>query len=125
MPVIAKKAAAHADTHTIMYAPQIPGLIAGADLGPATACRIDANGLVYPCAAAGDVFAGFNLDDKRSGEPVTLYSAGSTFEYGDGLTPNAQLWLAAGGALTTDAAAGVRPVARVVDPKHIQVTALI
>lgn len=131
MAIVTKIARAHADTHTIMYAPQVPGLLAGEDLPPVSACKIDvATGKVM-LAADGDDFAGFNLDDKKAGEPVTLYSVGATFQYTApaGLTPGAKLYLAAAankGLLdTVPPTAGVRPVAQAVDNKHIRIVAAI
>lgn len=131
MSIVAKIPRASADTHTIMYAPQIPGLLAGESLPPVSACKIDATTGRVMLAADGDDFAGFNLDDKQAGEPVTLYSVGATFQYTTAgtLTPGQKLYIAAtankGLLDNTAPTANVRPVARAVDGKHIQVIAAI
>lgn len=125
MAIVTKSARAHADTHTIMYAPQIPGLIAGEDLPIVSACKIDGTTGKVMLAADGDDFAGFNLDDKLAGEPVTLYQNGATFQYTDsGLTPGAKLYIAATankGKLDSANPSSALPVAQAVDTKHIRV----
>lgn len=131
MSIVTKIDRAHADTHSIMYAPQIPGLVAGEDLPPASMCKIDATTGKVMLAADGDDFAGMNLDDKKAGEPVTLYGVGATYQYTapGGLTPGQKLYLAAaadkGKLNNAVVTAGVRPVAQAVDGKHIRIVAAI
>lgn len=131
MALVTRDADASIDASTAMVAPQITGLIAGANLDVAAPCYIDSDGTVKMCdATSADskaVLAGFTPRAVKSGQPVTLYAAGARFRYGAGLTPGAILYLGATAgrlddAPTTGDAAGV---AQVITPTDIRVTANI
>lgn len=131
MALVTRASDASIDASTAMVAPQITGLIAGEDLDVAAPCYIGSDGLVYMCdATAADqkaVLAGFTPRAVKSGQPVTLYSAGARFRYGTGLTPGAVLYLGAT-AGRLDAAPTVGDavgVAQVITPTDIRVTAVI
>lgn len=87
------------DTMTAMKAPQISGLIAGADLAAGAACYIASTGLVELCdATAADALASFHgmvARDTKEGQPCTLFGPGARFLYDSagGLTPGMQLFL--------------------------------
>lgn len=131
MSLVTRSADASIDASTAMVAPQITGLVAGEDLDVAAPCYIKSDGTVHMCnGTAGDVeavLAGFTPRAVKSGQPVTLYSAGARFRYGTGLTPGAVLYIAAtdgrlDDAATTGDAVGV---AQVITTTDIRVTAVI
>lgn len=80
-------------------------LYAGEDLGAVAPCYIKASdGKVYLCdgAASNEAakFHGFTPKAYLSGEPVTLFGAGTRFKYSSGMTPGATLYLAAADVYT-------------------------
>lgn len=134
MALVTVSAVAGLDASSGMYAPQISdGLIAGADIGSAsqavTPCYIKAaDGKVYPTdATAADEkarLAGFAARYTKTGEPVTLFSIGTKFEYATGMTPGALLFLGATAGRLSDAATtgDAVGVAQVVTATMIRVT---
>lgn len=117
------------DANTGMFAPQLAGdLYAGEDLDAASPCHIKADGKVYMSngTAANEAakFDGFAPRAYKSGDPVTLFSAGARFRYGSGMTPGADLFIATTtGRLDTAATTGgVRAVARAVTSTDIRCT---
>lgn len=129
MSIVTKAARAHMDANHAMYYPKVSGLIAGEDLPAVSACKLGTDGKVY-LAADGDDLLGFNVDDKKAGEPVTTHGVGCVFQYTTGgLTPNQKLYIAATAnkGLLDNAAptAGVRPVAQAISAKLIRIVAAI
>lgn len=111
MALVTRSAEASLDASTGMVAPQITGLIAGADLDVAAPCYIHSDGTVRMADGTADnalaVVAGFTPRAVKSGQPVTLFGAGARFKYGAGLTPGALYFLAAtAGRLDTAATTG-------------------
>jgi hypothetical protein len=103
---------ASADASTLMFAPQVTGLIAGEDLlvGP---CYIkSADGKVYMSngTALNEAaeFVGFNVrSNVKAGQPVTLYGLGTRLRYATGMTPGDILYIGAtAGRLDTAATTG-------------------
>jgi hypothetical protein len=95
-----------------MKAPQITGLIAGADIDIASPCYLNStDGLVYMTDAtsaneAAEVM-GFAPRAVKLGEPVTLFGIGTRFYYASGLTPGNILYAGAtAGRLDTGATTG-------------------
>lgn len=107
------------DAVTAQKSPQISGLVAGEDLLAGAPCYIKAaDGKVYQsngtAATAPATCAGFAPRAVKSGQPVTLFGAGTRFRYAAAgtLTPNAVLYVGATAgrldtAATTGDAAGV------------------
>ena len=106
------------DLSNAQFMPQIPGLVAGEDIDPASPCRIDAtDGKVYMSnGTAADANAkcnGFSPPyTVKSGQAITLFGPGVRFKYGSGLTPGARYYIGAtkgrlDTAATTGDAAGV------------------
>lgn len=128
MALVTRSTEASMDASTGMLAPQITGLIAGADLDVAAPCYIHSDGTVRMCNAtnadAAAVMAGFTPRAVKSGQPVTLFGAGARFKYGTGLTPGAILYVAAtAGRLDDGATAGdAEGVAQVITPTDVRVT---
>lgn len=135
MALIDRDAAAHVDTSTARYAPQlsggVPGLYAGENLDPVAPCYVNASdGKVYMSnGAANDAAAkvdGFTPTDYRAGEPVTLYGPGTRFGYGVGLAIGALYLGAAAGRLDTAATTGgTVPIAKAITSTDIVVRALV
>lgn len=130
MAVVTKAAAASMDASTGMFAGQISGdLYAGEALGAVAPCYIKAaDGKVYQsngtAATEPAKFDGFTPCAYAAGDAVALYNVGARFQYGAGLTPGTDLYVAAtAGALDTAATTGgVRPVARVINDTDIRCT---
>lgn len=131
MALVTRATDASVDASTAMVAPQITGLIAGEDIDAAAPCYIHTDGKVYMAdATAADAkanLAGFAPRAAKSGQPVTLYGAGTRMKYGSGLTPGAKLYIGATkGRLDTAATTGdAVGVAQVVTPTDIRVTRTI
>lgn len=131
MALVTRSAEASMDASTGMMAPQITGLIAGADLDVAAPCYIHTDGTVLMADGTGTNaaarVAGFTPRAVKSGQPVTLFAAGARFRYGTGLTPGAKLYLGAtagrldDGATTGDAVS----IAQVITTTDIRVTTVI
>jgi len=131
MALVTRGTNASVDASTAMVAPQITGLLAGADLDVAAPCYIHADGTVRMCNAtnadAAAIMAGFTPRAVKNGQPVTLYSTGARFRYGTSLTPGAILYVAAtAGRLDTDPTTGDQVgVAQVITATDIRVTRAI
>jgi len=118
------------DASTAMPGNQITGLIAGADVLAGAPCYVKAaDGQVYPSdgTAANEAakFDGLSARAGKAGQPITLYQAGVRYHYTapSGLTPGADLYLAAGGGLADAAATGhPLPIARAIDDTDIRIT---
>jgi hypothetical protein len=77
-------------------------LYAGENLNAVSACYIKlSDGKVYMSngAASNEAakFHGFVARATKSGEPVTLFGAGTRFKFGSGMTPGTTLYIADGG----------------------------
>jgi hypothetical protein len=120
------------DVRTAQHANQIPAsipLVAGEALLTAAPCYIRAsdgrvfmsNGTAANEAAKVDGWTG---KPYAAGEPVTLWGRGVIFEYGTGLTPGTDLFVAttAGRLDTAATTGGTVAVARTVTATHIRVT---
>lgn len=130
MALVTRSTDADIDMTSALYAPQLPGLIAGEALDAAAPCHISAtDGKVYMSnATAADADAevdGVNPVAALAGQPVTLFGASARFFYSDGnLTPGATYYLAAtdgrlDDAATTGDAVGI---AKAVDAYVLRVT---
>lgn len=80
-------------------------LYAGEDLDAVSPCYIKASdGKVYMSDGAANneaaKFHGFVTRATLTGEPVTLFGAGSRFKYSSGMTPGATLYIAAADVYT-------------------------
>lgn len=112
MALVTRSSDASIDTSTAMFAPQISGLIAGADIDPVAPCYVkSSDGKVYmsdgTAAAEAANCYGFSPRTVKAGEPVTLFGAGTRFRYGSGLTIGAVLYVGAtAGRLDTAATTG-------------------
>jgi len=111
MALVTRSAQASVDTSTTMFAVQITGLLAGEDLDVCAACFIHTDGLVYHAdGGAADAEArvrGFTPRACKAGQAITLFGTGTRMRYGSGLTPGADLFLAAtDGRLDTAATTG-------------------
>lgn len=111
MALLTRDAAASPDASTGMFAPNISGLRAGADLTVGDACYIKSDGLVWPsngtAANAAAVCDGLATRTAKVGQPVVLLARGTRFRYGTGLTPGARYFVAAtAGRLDTAATTG-------------------
>lgn len=95
----------------------IAGLLAGEDLPGVAPCYIkSSDGKVYASDGVANneaaEFVGFTARATKSGQPVTLFGAGTRFGYSSGMTPGAILYIAAGsayvdaGSLDTSATTG-------------------
>lgn len=131
MALVTIDASVSMDGSTGMLAPQIPDLIAGADIpNPGTPCYIETDGKAYPCdgTAANNKakLAGFSARDAKAGTPVTLFGIGTRFRYAAAGTfiPGAILFLgAAAGRLDTAATVGdAVGVAQAINDTDIRVT---
>lgn len=124
MALVPRAADASVDASTAMLAGQIPDLIAGEDLeiGP---CYINADGKAYAsngtAANAAAKCRGFCARSVKAGQPVTLFGPGTRFRYSTGMTPGADLYVAAtAGRLDTAATTGgTSPVAYAKDATDI------
>lgn len=117
------------DASSLLYAPQLPGRLAGEDIDAGAPCYIKASdGLVYmsngTAANEAATLFGFAPRSAKSGEPITLFGRGVKFRYGSGLTIGAKLYIGAtAGRLDTAATTGdAVGVARVISANDIQVT---
>lgn len=87
-------------------------IFAGEDLAVAAPCYIkSSDGYVYMCNATSAneaaEFVGFTARATKSGEPVTLFGAGTRFRYGSSLTPGDVYYMGAtAGRLDTAATTG-------------------
>lgn len=112
MSLVTRASTASMDASTGMFAPQITGLIAGADLDVAAPCYIkSSDGKVYMSngTAANEAaeFVGFTPRAVKSGQPVTLFGAGARFSYGSSLTPGDVYYIGAtAGRIDTAATTG-------------------
>lgn len=112
MALLTRSTKASADMNSIMYAPQIPDLVAGEDLDMAAPCYIkSSDGKVYMSngTAANEAaeIVGFTPRETKSGQPVTLLGKGARFRYGSGLTPGDKYYIGAtAGRLDTAATTG-------------------
>lgn len=130
MALVTRASTASMDAGTAMFAAQLAGdLIAGEALDAVAACYIKASdGKVYMSngTALNEAakFDGFTPRAYSAGEAVALYAAPARFSYGSGLTPGADLYVAAtAGRLDTAATTGgVRPVARAYNATDIRCT---
>lgn len=100
MGLVTRATTAQMDVSTGQFAPQITGLVAGADLDAVAPCYIkSSDGKVYMSdgTAANEAaeVAGFTPRAVKSGQPVTLFGWGTRFSYGSGLTPGDVLYLGA------------------------------
>lgn len=100
MALVTRSTGASIDLSSALYAPQVPGKIAGEDLDAAAPCYIHTDGKVYmsnaTSANAAAKVVGFTPRSAKSGEPVTLFGLGAKFHYSDGLlTPGAILYVGA------------------------------
>lgn len=120
------------DARTAQHANQIPasvGLVAGEALLTAAPCYIKASdGKVYMSNGTGADEAaeldGWTGKAYAAGDAVTLWGRGVIFEYGTGMTPGAQLFIATTKGRLADAATtgDATGVARVITATHIRVT---
>jgi hypothetical protein len=112
MALVTRSTSASMDTVTGMVAPQISGLYAGEDLDVAAPCYVkSSDGKVYMANATGTTEIafpwGFTARATKSGQPVTLFGAGTRFLYGSGLTIGATYFVGAtAGRLDTGATVG-------------------
>ena len=111
MALVTRASTAQLDVSTGQFAPQITGLVAGADLDVAAPCYIkSSDGKVYmaDATAANEAaeLVGFTARAVKSGQPVTLFGKGARFSYGTGLTPG-DIYYAAATAGRLDTAATV------------------
>lgn len=133
MALVTRLATASMDASTGMYAPQITGLLAGADIDVAAPCYIKtSDGKVYmsdgTAATEPAEFAGFSARATKLGQPVTLFSLGARFRYAafSGQAGDKLYIAATAGRLDTAATAGdAVGVARVINDSDIQVTRVI
>lgn len=128
MPTITRSASASADGTSLLYAPQIPDLVAGEALALAAPCYIKAaDGLVYQsngtAATEPAKCDGFAARAVSIGQPVTLVGLGARFRYSTGMTPGQNLFISAtAGALDTAATTGgVNVIARAINATDIRV----
>lgn len=96
------------DANSARVAPQISGLLAGEDgIKAGMPCRVDSNGEIVRsnASSAGDEanVDGFAATDADTGDPVTLYGAGTRFQYAESLTKGATLYLASANGELDDA----------------------
>lgn len=127
MAAIAKSGIPSLATGTPGPEHRISGLLAGEAIAAGDACYIKAaDGLVWKsdgtAANAAAKVRGFAPTAASVGEAVSLYF-GVNFRYGAGLTPGADVFLAAGGGLA-DAASigGTASIGFVVDATRIHLT---
>ena len=111
MALVTRASTAQLDVSTGQFAPQITGLVAGADLDVAAPCYIkSSDGKVYmsngTAATEPAETVGFTPRSVKSGQPVTLFGKGARFSYGTGLTPG-DIYYAAATAGRLDTAATV------------------
>lgn len=112
MSLVTRSSNASMDVSTGQFAPQITGLLAGEDLDVAAPCYIkSSDGYVYMSNATSAneaaEFAGFTPRAVKSGQPVTLFGAGTRFYYGSSLTPGDVFYMGAtAGRLDTAATTG-------------------
>lgn len=128
MALVTRSTGASIEMSSALYAPQLPGLIAGEALDVAAPCYIHTDGKVYMAdATAADAkakVAGWTPKAYNLGEPVTLFGVGAKFHYSDGLlTPGQLLYVGAtkgrlDTATTTGDSAGV---AQAIDASKIRV----
>lgn len=129
MSLITRSADASVDASTAAVAPQISGLVAASDIDVAAPCYITSAGKVAMCDATAAnelaVLAGFAPRAAKTGQPITLYGAGTRFRYGSGLTPGAYYYLGATAGRLDDAATtgNDQPVAQAVSATDIRVVA--
>lgn len=128
MSLQARSAKAHIDASTAMFAEQLPGLIAGEALGPASVCYIkSSDGKVYQSngTAANEAAKvdGFSPEAKAPGQAVTLFGRGTRYGYGTGLTIGQNFYLAAtaGQLDTAPTTGGLKIIARAVSATDIVV----
>lgn len=129
MAQIARAADTSVDASTAMFAPQVPGGIAGAAIDACAPCYIASDGKIYMSngtaanAAAG--FVGFSAMACPAGQAVTLLGLGTRMKYGSGLTPGASYYLDTVAGRLNDAATtgGTYVVAKAVDTTDIIVAA--
>lgn len=130
MALLAKDAAASGDTSQLIYAHQISGGIAGADIDVCSPCYIKASdGLIYMSngTAANEAakISGWNMRTAvKAGQPVTLFGRNIRMRYGTGLTPGARYFLGTtAGRLDTAATTGdAVGVAEAINDTDIRVT---
>ncbi len=125
MALIAKSGVPSLSTPSPGFEHRLAGLYAGAAIGAADACYVNADGKVYPSTGAaanaaavvdGYAAAAYNLND-----PVTLFH-GVQFAYGTGLTPGTPYYLSgvtAGGLDTVASVGGTVVIARAMDATRI------
>ncbi|MFZ6029959.1 MAG: hypothetical protein ACOYYS_19775 [Chloroflexota bacterium] len=112
MALITRSSSASLDTNSVLYAPQIPDLVAGENIDIAAPCYIKStDGKVYMSngTAANEAAecAGFSARAAKSGQPITLVGKGARFKYGSGLTPGDKCYIGAtAGRLDTAATTG-------------------
>lgn len=107
----------------------LAGAKAGEDLDLLAACYLkSSDGLIYMCngtsANEAAEFVGFTPRAVKSGQPVTLFGAGTRFKYGSSLTPGDVYYMAAtAGRLDTAATTGdTQGLVQVVSDTDIVVT---
>lgn len=129
MALVTRSSDASVDATTAQLAAQITGLIAGEDIDKCAPCYIKAaDGLVYMFdgTAANEKarLAGFCPRAAKSGQPVTLFGAGTRMHYGSALTPGAILYGAATKGRLDDAATvgDAVGIAQVITATDIRVT---
>ena len=129
MAAITKSVDVSMDAASGMYCSTISGKLAGEAIAKGDACYIKgSDGKIYKsintaaneaAGVHGLAFAGAAIN-----EAVTLYSAGSIWEYSTGLTPGAAVYLGAvAGGLDTAAGTGhPTPVGHAYDAQRIRVS---
>lgn len=128
MALITRASDAQVDTNSILYASQIPDLLAGENIDVAAPCYIkSSDGKVYMSngTAANEAAEtiGFAARAAKSGQPITVVGKGARFRYGSGLTPGDKYFIGAtAGRLDTAATTGdATGVAQAVTAKEIRV----
>jgi hypothetical protein len=130
MAAVTKATTANVETTTAMKAPQISGLLAGEAIAACDFCYIKSDGLVWRSVGSSDAAAAETLGVSpiaaAVGEPVTILGVGTIVgQYATGLTPGANYYLGAAGALDTAATTGgVSPVAKAISATDIIVTSM-
>lgn len=130
MALVTRATSVNFDASTAMLAPQISGLIAGEDILAGAPVYIKAadgklynsNGTAANEAAKCDGFAALNV---LAGGALTVYGKGTRYRYSTGLTPGANLYIAAtaGRLDTAPTTGGLLPVARAINDTDIRVVA--
>lgn len=94
---------ASVDASTAMYAAQISGKVAGADIAALTPVYLDPTTDKVMPYATGKIFAGVAARSVKSGQAVTVYGIGTRFHASDSAL-TAALYFAGAGGVIADAA---------------------